>query len=40
MKYFLKEMLDLIKWLSFGFTLAYCMASYHGLDTSFENLWG
>jgi len=40
MKYFLKEMLELIKWLSFGFTLAYCMASYHGLDTSFSSLWG
>jgi len=40
MKYFLKEMLELIKWLSLGFTLAYCMASYHGLDTSFSSLWG
>ena len=40
MKYFLKELLELIKWMSFGFTLAYCLASYHGVDTSFSSLWG
>tara|TARA_R110000822_G_scaffold171363_1_gene311131 strand:+ start:1109 stop:1234 length:126 start_codon:yes stop_codon:yes gene_type:complete len=37
---FLKELLDLFKWICCGFTLAYCMASYHGLDTSFDSLVG
>ena len=40
MKYFLNEMLNLFKWVCVGFTLAYFMASYHGLDTSFANLIG
>ena len=37
---FLKEILELIKWLSVGFVGAYALASYHGLDTSFNNLIG
>jgi|TARA_R110002072_G_scaffold118207_1_gene249598 hypothetical protein len=40
MGYFLKELLELIKWLSVGFVGAYAMASYHGLDTSFDSLVG
>jgi len=40
MAYFLKELLELVKWLSVGFTFAYALASYHGLDTSFSNLIG
>ena len=40
MKYFLKELLELIKWLSVGFVGAYALASYHGLDTSFASLVG
>ena len=40
MIYFLNEMLNLFKWVCVGFTLAYFMASYHGLDTSFERLVG
>ena len=28
------------KWLSVGFVGAYAMASYHGLDTSFDSLVG
>ena len=37
---FLKEILELIKWLSVGFVGAYALASYHGLDTSFASLVG
>ena len=37
---FLKEILELIKWLSVGFVGAYALASYHGLDTSFSSLVG
>ena len=40
MGYFLKEILELIKWLCVGFVGAYAMASYHGLDTSFASLVG
>jgi len=40
MGYFFKELLDLFKWMCCGFTFAYCLASYHGLDTSFSSLWG
>ena len=40
MRYFLKEMLELVKWLCVGFVGAYALASYHGLDTSFSSLVG
>ena len=40
MKYLLLELLNLFKWVCVGFTLAYFMASYQGLDTSFSNLIG
>ena len=40
MGYFLKELLELVKWLSVGFVCAYALASYHGFDTSFSNLIG
>ena len=40
MGYFLKELLELIKWLCVGFVGAYALASYHGLDTSFASLVG
>ena len=40
MKYLFLEILNLFKWVCVGFTLAYFMASYHGLDTSFERLVG
>ena len=40
MGYFLKEILALIKWSCVGFVGAYALASYHGLDTSFNNLIG
>ena len=40
MGYFLKEILELVKWLCVGFVGAYAMASYHGLDTSFSSLVG
>ena len=40
MKYLLLEILNLFKWVCVGFTLAYFMASYHGLDTSLERLVG
>ena len=40
MIYFLKEILELIKWLCVGFVGAYALASYHGLDTSLSNLIG
>ena len=40
MGYFLKELLELVKWLCVGFVGAYALASYHGLDRSFSSLVG
>mgnify|MGYP003134918981 FL=1 len=40
MKYLLLEILNLFKWVCVGFTLAYFMALYHGVDTNLYMLWG
>ena len=38
MKYLLLEILNLFKWVCVGFTLAYFMALYNGVDTNlFDN---
>ena len=40
MKYLLLELLNLFKWVCVGFTLAYFMALYNGVDTNLYFLWG
>jgi hypothetical protein len=40
MKYLLLELLNLFKWVFVGFTLAYFMALFNGVDTNLYMLWG
>ena len=40
MGYFFKELYHVFSLFSVGFTLAYMLASYHGLDTNLTMLWG
>ena len=40
MKYLLLEILNLFKWVCVGFTLAYFMALYNGVDTNLYMLCG